>query len=243
MPSWSLIQSNSSFTGGAASLTCSYPSPTSPDNLLIATVFASMSTVGSIADQGGNNWNQAVSGGDSPDDPRFADAGYIYYAKCTAHAGTVTITLPELTAAALNIYEFAPPSGSFSALDATTSNSEGNGATNTGSTDPDSGAFFPASGELAFGTIITPGANGETCTAGPGWTPGTNNTAVGILCDMYQTGTGSEADADGTLSVADNWFAAVASFTFTSPPPPPPKPVTVGMVRGGFPSGGNLSGG
>jgi hypothetical protein len=222
--SWTLVQSNSNYTSGADVLTCRYPSATSRGNLLVATVFVSMSTASSIADQGGNSWSQAVTSGDSPDDPRFADAGYIFYAPCMSPAGLVTVDLAVSASAILNIYEFAPPAGTFSALDQTDSGSDGNGSTNTGSASPDSGNLLTSTtNELCFGTVFTPGANGETCSVGAGWTQAVNNdTPIGLLCDMYQTAPLAEqgANATATLTAADNWGCLIASFTATSPPPP-----------------------
>jgi hypothetical protein len=208
------VQSNAAEGSSATSLSAAFPNANLSGNTIIVAMRASSVTPGiTISDTLGNVYTQAIA---QAHNSSGAWTSVIYYAKnVKAGVNTVTATFATVNFHPwLAVYEY-------SGLDATnlldqTAGGDSGATQSTGAAT--SSVTTTAAAELLFGVLGLNTSATETVAAGTGYTAQLQDTATsrGFTEIQMTTAVGSYS-ATATLSTADYWSIALATFKAAAP--------------------------
>jgi hypothetical protein len=208
----SLVQHTSKDAGVTASSTLAFSSNNTAGNWIAVCIRAGhASQVLTVTDSNGNTYHQAVLYNMTVDTPNGETLGIFYAENVAGGANTVTVK-ESITNNTLRfaILEYSGVALANS-LDATATSQGVSNAASSGT------PVNVLGGDLLLGLITT--SNPAVFTAGTGYTirdavPGTSNAKL-ITEDQIQAATGT-ASTSASLSVSDQWGAALAAFKAAS---------------------------
>jgi hypothetical protein len=217
-----LIQHASQDAGITTSSSLAFPANTGAGHWIGVVIRAAQAgQTFTVTDTRGNTYQKAVQLNETADGTTVA----IYYAE-NINGGATTVTIADSLGGTLRfaIFEY----GGLALANSFDGAAVGQDTSTTPAT---SAATLASAGDLVIGALST--ANGQTVTAGGGWTleervPAGPNTKLAVE-DQIRPTAGSVA-ATGTLSSSDSWAAVVAGFRAaasavdTQPPTAPGTP-------------------
>jgi hypothetical protein len=197
------VQGNNNTSQSGTSVTLAFLSNNAAGNLLILTVRSANFDVSGVSDTQGNNWTKI----DSLANQEFCNCWYAPNSK--AGANTVTVTF---TGSASFVYLAV---GEYSGVKVSSPLDTHNITSGTSST-PAAPSVAATAGDLVLGYVED--GNGETITAGSGYTIRQNNIGAAYE-DQLNVAAGNFAP-NFTFGASDRWVAGVATFL---PAPPVDK--------------------